>query len=96
MLLLSQGEPIDAGGLALDGLEHSSRVFDALLYFVVALLVCGVGAWVLLRMGWRYRDRLRDDPASPTTVSDIWSTHRVPPEDDNADSDRDEESADEP
>ena len=84
MATFAQTRPVDVGGSAHDALEHSTRLYAALLYGVVVLLVLAFGCWALLRASRRYKERLRRKPAQPTSVPDVWSMHQLP---DSADTD---------
>ena len=88
---LAQVQPVDAGGIAQDAAQQSARLYGALLYGTVLLVVIVFGFWALSRMIRRHRERLRQKPTEPTTVEDVWSMHRLPDEDNLVESDQEPE-----
>ena len=57
-----------------------------LLVVVLVLLVITLLGFILLRSSRKLRQFILRQPAEPTKSSDIWSTHRLP-EEDEADGD---------
>ncbi len=80
--MVGQSAPVDVGGVAQQALEQSARLYAALFYGVILLLVLAFGTYLLLRMSRRYKERLAHKPAKPTPTPDIWSMHQPPGFDD--------------
>lgn len=75
---IAQAQPVDAGGAAQDALQHPARLYAALVYGLILLVIVVFGTWALVLFSRRYRDRLRHKPAESTPVPDVWSMHKPP------------------
>ncbi|MFH0980163.1 MAG: hypothetical protein V2A79_01320 [Planctomycetota bacterium] len=80
-VLVAQARPVDVGGATQEALQHSARLYAALFYGVLVLLILAFAWWALWRASRRYKERLRHKPAGPTRVPDVWSMHKPPDED---------------
>jgi hypothetical protein len=78
--MVAPARPADAGGAAREALQQTERLYAALFYGVVLLVILAFGLWALVRMSRRYQEHLRHRSAKPTPVPDVWSMHRPPAE----------------
>ena len=78
MAVAAQVVPTDVGGAAQNAFQQSGRLYAALFYGVILLLLLAFGSYALLRMSRRYAERLRRKHAEPTPVPDVWKMHEMP------------------
>ena len=87
MTAAAKAAPTNVGMAAQDAFQQSGRLYAALFYGVILLLLFAFGSYALLRMSRRYAERLRRKRATPTPVPDVWKMHEAPDDTDTGEPD---------